>query len=89
MDPIFFEEHSCEENKLENTVVYHACAVTLAMKKPLEEEETLLEDGTIETSDVELKETFVWLMSTITFCIAMAICLVMLQTRTHILSKYR
>jgi hypothetical protein len=33
-----------------NTVVYHACAVTLVMKKPLEEEETLLEDGTIETS---------------------------------------
>jgi hypothetical protein len=28
------------------------------MKKPLEEEETLLEDGTIETSDVELKDTF-------------------------------
>jgi hypothetical protein len=47
-----------------NTVVYHACAVTLSMKKPLEEEETLLEDGTIETSDVELKDTFDWLMST-------------------------
>jgi hypothetical protein len=45
-------------------VVYHACAVTLSMKKPLEEEETLLEDGTIETSDVELKDTFDWLMST-------------------------
>jgi hypothetical protein len=30
MDPIVFEEHSCEEN--ENTVVYHACAVTLATK---------------------------------------------------------
>jgi hypothetical protein len=28
------------------------------MEKPLEEEETLLEDGTIETSDVELKDTF-------------------------------
>ena len=28
------------------------------MKKPLEEEETLLEDGTIETSDVELKDKF-------------------------------
>jgi hypothetical protein len=46
------------------------------MKKPLEEEETLLEDGTIETSDVELKDTFAWLMSTITFYITMAICLV-------------
>ena len=89
MDPIVFEEHSCKENELENTVVYHACAVTLAMTKPMEEEETVLEDGTIETSDVELKDTFVWLMSTITFYIAMAICLVILQTRTHILSKYR
>jgi hypothetical protein len=45
MDTIVFEEHSCEENELENTVVYHSCAVTLAMKKPLEEEDTLLEDG--------------------------------------------
>ena len=76
MDPIVSEEHSCEDNELENTVVYHACAVTLSMEKPLEEEETLLEDGTIETSDVELKDTFVWLMSTITFYITMAICLV-------------
>jgi hypothetical protein len=89
MDTIVFEEHSCEENELENTVVYHSCAVTLAMKRPLEEEDTLLEDGTIETSDVELKDTFVWMMSTITFYIAMAICLVILQTRTHILSKYK
>jgi hypothetical protein len=42
-----------------------------------------------ETSDVELKKTFAWLMSTRTFYIAMAICLVILQTRTQILSKYR
>jgi hypothetical protein len=67
MDPIVFEEHSYEENELENSVVYHVYVVTLAMKKPLEEKETLLEDGIIETSDVELKDTFVWLMSTITF----------------------
>ena len=33
MDAIVSEEHSCEENELENTVVYYACAVTLAMKK--------------------------------------------------------
>jgi hypothetical protein len=39
-------------------VIFTACAVTLAVQKPLEEEETLLQDGTIETSDVELKETF-------------------------------
>jgi hypothetical protein len=53
-----------------NTVVYHACTVTLVMNKPLEEEETLLEDGIIETSGIELKDTFVWLMSTIIFYIA-------------------
>ena len=28
----------------------------LAVKKPLEEDETLLQDGTIQTSDVELKD---------------------------------
>ena len=78
MDPLVFEEHSNEENELDNTWVYTACAVTLAMKKPLEEEHTLLEDGTIETSDVELKDTFIWLMSTITFCIDMGICIVIL-----------
>jgi hypothetical protein len=60
MDPLVFEEHSYEENELENAGVYSACAVTLAMKKPLEEEDTLLEDGAIETSDVGLKDTFVW-----------------------------
>jgi hypothetical protein len=48
------------------------------MEKPLEEEDTLLEDGTIETSDVELKDTFVWLMSTITFCIDLGIFIVIL-----------
>jgi hypothetical protein len=41
-----------------NTGIIHACAVTLATEKPLEEEETLLLDGTIETSDVKLKDTF-------------------------------
>ena len=46
------------------------------MKKPLEEEDTLLQAGIIETSDVESKDTLYWLMSTITCCIAMAICLV-------------
>ena len=43
------------------------------MKKPLEEEETLLQDGTVGTSDVESKDTFVWLMATITCCIVMTI----------------
>jgi hypothetical protein len=78
MDPIFFEEDSYEENELEHTGIYTVCAVTLAMEKPLEEEDTLLEDGTIETSDVELKDTFVWLMSTITFYIDMGIFIVIL-----------
>ena len=60
-----------------NTGILPPCTVALAMKKPLEEEETLLEGGTIETRDVELKDTFVCLMSTIFFfLIAMAICLV-------------
>ena len=54
MDPIVSEQPSYEENQLENTGFVSACAVTLAMKKPLEERETLLQDGTIETSDVEL-----------------------------------
>ena len=78
MDPIIFEEHSYEEHELENTGVYTVCAVTLPMGKPIEEEDTLLEDGTIETSDVELKDTFVWLMSMITFYIDMGICIVIL-----------
>jgi hypothetical protein len=34
-----------------------ACAVALAMNKPLKEKEILLQHGTIETSDVELKHT--------------------------------
>ena len=61
---------------LRNTGICSACAATLAMEKPLEEEEIVLQDGTIATSDVESKDTFFWLMSTITCCIAMAICLV-------------
>jgi hypothetical protein len=78
MDPVVYEEASYEENELENAGVFPACAVTLATKRPLAEEETLLQGGIIETSDVELKDTFVFLMSTITFYIAMAISLVLL-----------
>jgi hypothetical protein len=59
-------------------VVYTAYAVTLALEKPLEEMETLSQDGIIGTSDVELEDTFVWLMSTITFYIAMRICIVII-----------
>jgi hypothetical protein len=75
MDPIISEEPGYEENELGNTGIFPAGAVTLAMEKPLEEGDTLLRDGTIETSDVESKDTFFWLMSTITCCLAMAICL--------------
>jgi hypothetical protein len=46
------------ENELENRVVFPTCAVTLTAKMPLAEEETLLQGGIIETSDVELKDTF-------------------------------
>jgi hypothetical protein len=42
MDPIVSEEASYEDNKLENRVVFPACAVTLATKRNLAEEETLL-----------------------------------------------
>ena len=58
MDPIVSEEASYEENELENRVVFPTCVVTLATKMPLAEEETLLQGGIIETSDVELKDTF-------------------------------
>ena len=58
MDPIVSEEASYEENEIEPRVVFHTCAVTLATKSPLAEEETLLQGGIIETSDIELKDTF-------------------------------
>ena len=57
MDPIVSEEASYEENEQGNRVVFPTCAVTLATKRPLAEEETLLQGDIIETSDVELKET--------------------------------
>ena len=78
MDPVVSEKASYEQNELENAEVFPACAVTLATKRALAEEETLLQGGIIETSDVELKDTFVFLMSTINCYIAMAICLVIL-----------
>ena len=50
LNPIVDDEPSYEENELEDTEVLPAL-----MK--LEEEETLLQDGGTETSDVELKHT--------------------------------
>ena len=64
-----------------NTWIFPAFAVTLAMKKPLEEEDTLLQAFTINTRDVESKDTLFFLMSTITCGIAMAIFLVISYTR--------
>ena len=58
LDQMVSVEASYEENELENRVVFPTCAVTLATKMPLAEEETLLQGGIIETSDVELKDTF-------------------------------
>ena len=56
MDPIISEEASYAENEIENRVVCPACAVTLATKKPLVDEDILLHGGIIEASDVELKD---------------------------------
>jgi hypothetical protein len=63
------ENASYEENELENREDYTAYAVTLALEEPLEEMETLSQDGIIGPSDVELEDRVVWLMSTITFYI--------------------
>ena len=51
MDPVISEEASYEENELENAEVFPACAT----KRPLAEEETVLQDGTMETSVVDSK----------------------------------
>ena len=58
LDQMVSVEASYEGNELENRLVFPTCAVTLATKMPLAEEETLLQGGIIEISDVELKETF-------------------------------
>ena len=52
MNPVVSEKASYEENEWENAGVFPTCAVTLATKRPLAEEETLLQGGAIETSDV-------------------------------------
>ena len=52
MNPIVYE------NELENTDVFPACAITTAMGIKLEKEETLLQDGSTETSDFEIKHIF-------------------------------
>jgi hypothetical protein len=81
MNPVVSEKASYEENELENAGVFPECAVTLATKRALAEKETLLQSGIIEISNVELKDSCVFLMSTINLYIAMAICLVIVLTR--------
>jgi len=57
MNPIVYDEPSYKENELEYTEVFPACVVTTAMIMKLEEEDTLLQDGSTETSVVELNHT--------------------------------
>jgi hypothetical protein len=76
MDQIISEEPSYEEKELKKYRNFSFMCYNCSRKKPLEEHGTLLQDGTIQTSDVELKDTLFWLMSRITSCISMAICLV-------------
>ena len=76
MIPIVYDEQSYEDNELENTEVLSACVVTRAMRTKLEEQN--LKDGSTEASDVALK-THCFLMSMITFYMAMATCLVILH----------
>jgi hypothetical protein len=57
-DQIMYEEPSYEEKELKKYRDFSCMFCNISRKKTLEEEETLLQDGTIETSDVELKDTF-------------------------------
>ena len=76
MAPIISEDPSYEENELKKYSDFCCMFCNLSHEKTLEEEDTLLQAGTIETSDVESKDTLFWLMSTITCYITMVICLV-------------
>jgi hypothetical protein len=76
MAPIISEDHSYEENELKKYRDCSGMCCNVSHEKPLEEEDTLLQAGTKERSAIESKDTLFWLMSTITCCIAMAICLV-------------
>ena len=55
MNLIIYDEPSYEKNELENTEVFPACSVTAAMIIKLKEEETVLQDGSTDRNDVELK----------------------------------
>ena len=58
MAPIISEEPSYEENKFKKYRDLFCMCYNFSHGKPLEEEEIVLQDGTIETSDVESKDTF-------------------------------
>jgi hypothetical protein len=61
MDPIISEEASYAENELENRGFFSCvCCNFNNEKNSLVEEDTLLQGGIIEASDVELKDTFVY-----------------------------
>ena len=55
MNPIVYDKRRYDENELKYTEVFPACVLTTAMRQKLGEEETLLQDGSTERSDVELK----------------------------------
>ena len=56
--PIVSNDPSYDENELENTEAFTVCVVARTMRKICEEEETLFQDGSTGTSEVELKHTF-------------------------------
>ena len=76
MGQIISEEPSYQEKELKKYTDFPCMCYYFSRNKTSGRDETLLQDGTIQTSDVELKDTFFWLMSRITCCISMAICLV-------------
>ena len=58
MAPIISEEPSYEEDKFKKYRDLFCMCCNFNHEKPLEEEEIVLQDGTIATSDVESKDTF-------------------------------
>jgi hypothetical protein len=54
--PIVSNDPSYDENELENTEAFTVCVVARTMRKICEEEETLFQDGSTGTSEVELNK---------------------------------
>jgi hypothetical protein len=55
LNPIVDDEPCYDENELKYTEVCPVCVVATVMRMKPREEETLLQDGSTETRDVELK----------------------------------